>query len=497
MEPRPFGALPILALGADVAAAPIGEEERERGGISTRQSVTTGPLSSRCSRFSSQDLLAFNRLFIVFMDKEKEEETVRNYARILRKRSRSISSVNDVSQRVKRELEISPAASVTMSVEDSNKPEISVNQNSNIAVTWSSRLWQTNKQDQGVGISSLPLPPLDWADTVDVWEAMRKYETLPEYERDAMMFERHPNLQPRMRAILVDWLNEVCEVYKLHRETLYLAIDYVDRYLTKVTDVQKSRLQLVGVTALFVASKTEEIYPPKLSEFSFITDGACSEQEILKQELIILQVLQWKMTPVTPISWINVLLQTISVDSAEEKEQFLYPQYNGDVFVQIARVIDLCIMNEGSLRFSYLVIATSALAHLTSELVALRASGLRSLDIMPCLLWMSHFFVILKKEAPVEVRLFEKISPDDAHNIQTHVVNMDLLELAQTRLKEKSCSTPEQSQVALEMTPPQSSKSKGKIFVYEGTRNKDVASRSALSTISQKELSSSCERNLC
>lgn len=70
-------------------------------------------------------------------------------------------------------------------------------------------------------------------------------------------------------------------------------------------------------------------------------------------------------------------------------------------------------------------------------------------------------------------------------------------ELAQARLKEKSCSTPEQSQVALEMTPPQSSKSKGKIFVYEGTRNKDVASRSALSTISQKELSSSHERNLC
>lgn len=96
-----------------------------------------------------------------------------------------------------------------MAVEDPNKPETSANQNSNIAVTWSSRLWQTNKQDQGVGNSSLPLPPLDWADTVDVWEAMRKYETLPEYERDAMMFERHPNLQPRMRAILVDWLNEV------------------------------------------------------------------------------------------------------------------------------------------------------------------------------------------------------------------------------------------------------------------------------------------------
>ena len=59
------------------------------------------------------------------------------------------------------------------------------------------------------------------------------------------------------------------------------------------------------------------------------------------------QVLQWKMTPVTPISWTNVFLQAMSVDSAEEKEQFLYPQYNGQAFVQIARVssiLDYIIM---------------------------------------------------------------------------------------------------------------------------------------------------------
>lgn len=72
VEPRPFGALPILALGADVAAAPIGEDwGRERGGLSSRQSGTTGPLSSRCSRFSSQDLLAFNRW--VFENRRKSE----------------------------------------------------------------------------------------------------------------------------------------------------------------------------------------------------------------------------------------------------------------------------------------------------------------------------------------------------------------------------------------------------------------------------------------
>ena len=45
-----------------------------------------------------------------------------------------------------------------------------------------------------------------------------------------------------MRSILLDWLTEVCEVYKLHRETFYLAVDFVDRYLTQ--QVAKSSFYL-------------------------------------------------------------------------------------------------------------------------------------------------------------------------------------------------------------------------------------------------------------
>ena len=45
-----------------------------------------------------------------------------------------------------------------------------------------------------------------------------------------------------------------------------------------------------GVTCLFIAAKVEEIYPPKIHEFAFVTDGACSENEILDMELVILKV---------------------------------------------------------------------------------------------------------------------------------------------------------------------------------------------------------------
>jgi len=50
---------------------------------------------------------------------------------------------------------------------------------------------------------------------------------------------------------------QVCEVYKMHRETLYMCVDYVDRFLSRTTGIKKSQLQLIGITALFTASKME------------------------------------------------------------------------------------------------------------------------------------------------------------------------------------------------------------------------------------------------
>lgn len=65
---------------------------------------------------------------------------------------------------------------------------------------------------------------------------------------------RHSALQSRMRAILFDWLIEVCEVYKLHRETFYLAVDFIDRYLSSTKDMPKTRLQLIGESSFISCS---------------------------------------------------------------------------------------------------------------------------------------------------------------------------------------------------------------------------------------------------
>ena len=95
-----------------------------------------------------------------------------------------------------------------------------------------------------------------------------------------------------MRAILIDWLVEVHLKFKLVPESLYLTVNLIDRYLEK-EQVNRQRLQLVGVTAMLIACKYEEIYPPIVKDFVYITDNAYSKEEILEMERKMLQTLDF------------------------------------------------------------------------------------------------------------------------------------------------------------------------------------------------------------
>jgi cyclin-A len=73
------------------------------------------------------------------------------------------------------------------------------------------------------------------------------YRPLPNY------MTMHEDINPKMRCILVDWLSEVIEDFGLATETLHLAINYVDRYLS-VKSITRDFLQLLGVSSLMIAS---------------------------------------------------------------------------------------------------------------------------------------------------------------------------------------------------------------------------------------------------
>ena len=82
-----------------------------------------------------------------------------------------------------------------------------------------------------------------------------------------------PDINEKMRGILVDWLVEVHLKFKLMPETLFLTANLIDRYLA-TRAVSRKNLQLVGVTAMLVASKYEEIWAPEVRDFVYISDKA-------------------------------------------------------------------------------------------------------------------------------------------------------------------------------------------------------------------------------
>lgn len=72
-----------------------------------------------------------------------------------------------------------------------------------------------------------------------------------------------PEINAKMRAILVDWLIEVHRKFELMPETLYLTINIVDRFLA-LKVVPRRELQLVGISSMLIACKYEEIWAPEV-----------------------------------------------------------------------------------------------------------------------------------------------------------------------------------------------------------------------------------------
>ncbi|XP_073059707.1 cyclin-A1-4-like [Primulina eburnea] len=106
------------------------------------------------------------------------------------------------------------------------------------------------------------------------------------------------DINSSMRAILVDWLVEVAEEYRLVPDTLYLTVNYIDRYLSgNVMDRQ--RLQLLGVACMMIASKYEEICAPQVEEFCYITDNTYFKEDVLQMESAVLNYLKFEMTAPT------------------------------------------------------------------------------------------------------------------------------------------------------------------------------------------------------
>ncbi|KAI1262460.1 hypothetical protein F5Y18DRAFT_151336 [Xylariaceae sp. FL1019] len=111
-------------------------------------------------------------------------------------------------------------------------------------------------------------------------------------------------IQWSMRSVLMDWVIQVHTRFGLLPETLFLAINYIDRFLSyKVVSLGK--LQLVGATAIFIAAKYEEINCPSVQEIVYMVDGGYTIEEILKAERFMLSMLDFELGWPGPMSFLR------------------------------------------------------------------------------------------------------------------------------------------------------------------------------------------------
>uniref|UniRef100_A0A2N9G424 B-like cyclin n=1 Tax=Fagus sylvatica TaxID=28930 RepID=A0A2N9G424_FAGSY len=154
------------------------------------------------------------------------------------------------------------------------------------------------------------------------------------------------DINERMRGILIDWLIEVHYKFELMDETLYLTVNLIDRFLAAQPVVRK-KLQLVGVTAMLLACKYEEVSVPVVEDFIVISDKAYSRKEVLEMENLMINTLQFNLSVPTPYVFMRRFLKAAQADKKLELLSFF--------------MIELCLVEYEMLKFPPSLLAAGAI----------------------------------------------------------------------------------------------------------------------------------------
>ncbi|XP_043690912.1 G2/mitotic-specific cyclin S13-7-like isoform X1 [Telopea speciosissima] len=227
---------------------------------------------------------------------------------------------------------------ITPDTEEENKLQKSINQRKSRKGERSSKKKAqtmtavlTARSKIACGLTNKPQDPIYNIDAADVNDQLAVVEYIEDIYKFYKLDEREsqfpdymgsqPDINDRMREILVDWLIEVHNKFELMPETLYLTLNIVDRFLSKEI-VTRRELQLVGIAAMLIASKYEEIWAPEANDFICISDKAYTREQLLVMEKTILGKLEWSLTVPTPFVFLVRFIKASGPDQEMENLVF-------------------------------------------------------------------------------------------------------------------------------------------------------------------------------
>ncbi|KAL3096720.1 hypothetical protein niasHT_025148 [Heterodera trifolii] len=174
--------------------------------------------------------------------------------------------------------------------------------------------------------------PAEYADDVDFYLRQLERRSL----LDSDFLSRHKTVDGRMRQILVDWLVHVQVRLKLTNETFSLSVNILDRSLLALLGINKTNLQLLGVTCIFIAAKFEEMVMPNVADFVYVAANMFKKEHIMRMEPQVLSGLKFNLS----VPYSMQFLRRYRFYASPSKTAFAYgcPLQSPELFVKVFRM---------------------------------------------------------------------------------------------------------------------------------------------------------------
>ena len=200
-----------------------------------------------------------------------------------------------------------------------------------------------------------PFVPMEYIN--DIWDSFIEKEKLNYYSYDGIV-KIQMDIKESMRSILIDWLISLQNKFFFNIKTLFLTVNLIDRYLSK-KHIHRTRFQLLGVAALFIASKYEEMYTKNLSDYVEITARAFNKNQILEMESELIDVVDFNLDLPLSIDFLGLLGAIYKFDKMEFRlSYFLLEAYlltlNSTKYKQSQISLAVCYIILGLRKMNYI-----------------------------------------------------------------------------------------------------------------------------------------------
>lgn len=258
-------------------------------------------------------------------------------------------------------------------------------------------------------------PPISTRSQIEAYQSELQFKT-DTYQLDgSLIFENQTEIKPALRAILFDWILELSEQFKLQRETFYRTMYYLDKYMMIQPCIKRDNFQLLGMSCLWIAVKTEEVNGIRIQNLLEMTGNVYTESQVKETERDLVIKLGWKLCPPTLNGWMNVIINLWDMYIARsryEEIRKLNILSDYETYKEIMDRLDALNFDLRSLVFSskkltsalVYAVLQSKLQNSLKRLKAEKRAPLQTIEFSRITQKLDHTFILYKKFSKFLIR---------------------------------------------------------------------------------------------